>query len=209
MVNLEGMNRAESKLYRMQGKVLSSKKWTKMLSKVDFGKEIQPYKLVPIEINGRLKAFLAQASSDKIEFSKDYYKRAKAKQLTDTMRHEMIHTFLHQNGLSDGHGPLYKTCCHILGLYRPDHMEGTYNYQHICSVCGWWQKTMERQVKIGHKCGENFRFLVGKTEYGKLAKIAKLDSKLMPVNINLYQIMEVRKIEPNLKLKQEEVGQNE
>ena len=208
MTNLEGMNRAESRLYRMQESVLASKKWAKMLQKVDFGKEIVPYKLVPIEINGRIKAYLAQASSDKIEFSKDYYKRAKAKQLIDTMKHEMAHTLLSQNGISDGHSPLYKTCCFVLGLHRPDHMEGSWNYQHICSVCGWWQKSMQRRDKIGHTCGGNFRYLVSKTEYGKLARIAKVESKLVPVNINLYQIMEVRKIEPNLKLKEKGADQD-
>ncbi len=202
MANIEGMNKSESRLYRMQERVLGSKKWAKMLQKVDFGKEITLYKLVPIELNGRLKAYYAQASPDKIEFSRDYYKRAKTKQLIDTMKHEMAHVILLQNNISDGHSPLYKTCCHVLGLNRPDKMEGTYNYQHICSVCGWWQKSMQRRDKIGHTCGGNFRLLVTKTEYRKLARIAKLDSKLMPVNINLYQIMEVKKIEPNLKLKE-------
>lgn len=204
MANVEGMNRAESRLYRMQERILSSAKWAKMLQKVDFGKELQPYKLVPIELNGRLKAYCAQASPDKIEFSKEYYQRATSKQLIDTMKHEMAHVILLQNGISDGHSPLYKTCCFVLGLHRPDHMEGAYNYKHVCSVCGWWQKSMEKRDKIGHKCGENFRLLVSKAEYGKLARIAKVNSKIVPININLYQIMEVKRIEPNLKLKEAE-----
>lgn len=203
MTNIEGMNKSESRLYRMQEKVLGSKKWAKMLQRVDFGKEIMPYKLVQVELNGRLKAYSAQASPDKIEFSKDYYKRAKAKQLIDTMKHEMAHTLLLQNDISDGHSPLYKTCCYVLGLHRPDHMEGSYNYQHICSVCGWWLKAMKKEEKVNHICKGNMKFLVTKTEYGKLARISKIGSKNVPVNINLFQIMEVRKMDQNLKLKGE------
>ena len=209
MTNIEGMNRAESGLYRMQERILASARWAKMLQKVDFGKEITPYKLVPIELNGRLKQYLAQASSDKIEFSKDYVKRATSKQLTSTMKHEMAHVILLQNGISDGHSPLYKTCCFVLGLHRPDHMEGAYNYKHVCSVCGWWQKSMKRHEKIGHTCGRNFRYLVSKTEYGKLARIAKVGSSIVPININLYQVMEVQKIDQNLKLKSVEVQPEE
>jgi len=196
------MNRAESRLYRMEERILVSARWARMLQKVDFGKEITPYKLVPIELNGRLKAYNAQASSDKIEFSKDYYKRAKAKQLIDTMKHEMAHVVLLQNGISDGHSPLYKTCCFVLGLHRPDKLEGTYNYQHICTVCGWWQKSMTRREKIGHTCNGKFVFLVSRAEFKRLERIAKIGSVTIPVTLGAYQVMEVKKIEPNLKLKE-------
>ena len=204
MTTLEGMSRAESRLYRMQERVLGSARWAKMVQKVDFGKEIAPYKLVPVTINGRLKRCLASAWDDKMEFSKDYYKSATPKSLIDTMKHEMIHTFLGQNDLNDHHETMFKTCCHVLGLHRPDHKEGTYNYQHVCTECGWWQKSMKRQDKLGHVCrGENFKFLVTKTEYQKLARMAKIGSKVCPINIKAYQVMEVKRIKPNLKLKEE------
>ena len=200
------MNRAETRLYNMPGKVLVSAKWGKMLQKVEFGKEMNPYKPVPITLNGRLKNTWATAWDDKMEFSKDYYKRATPKSLMNTMRHEMVHTLLSQNDIHDHHSSLFKTCCHVLGLNRPDHKEGAWNYKHVCSKCGWWQKSMKRRDKIAHVCGGNggdFRFLVTKTEYQKLARISKVGSKLMPVNINAYQIMVVEKIKPNLRLKED------
>jgi predicted SprT family Zn-dependent metalloprotease len=204
MTTLEGMNRAESRLYRMQEKVLGSARWAKMVRRVDFGKEVAPYKLVPVKLNGRMKASNAWAFCDAIEFSKDYYKRATPKNLMNTMKHEMVHTFLSQNRIPDKHSTHFKTCCHVLGLHRPDHMEGTYNYQHICTECGWWRKSMKRQDKLGHVCkGSNFKFLVTRTEYQKLARIAKVGSKVCPVNIEAYQVMEVKRIRPNLKLKED------
>lgn len=202
MANVEGMNRAESRLYRMQERILSSAKWAKMLQKVEFGKEIQPYKLVPIELNGRLKAYSAQASRNKIEFSKDYYKRASPKALINTMKHEMAHVILLQNDISDGHSPLYKSCCFVLGLHRPDKMEGSYNYKHVCSVCGWWQKSMNKREKIGHTCKGKFVFLVSKAEYCKLKRMEKIGSQTIPVALGAYQIMEIKRIDPNLKLKE-------
>jgi predicted SprT family Zn-dependent metalloprotease len=204
MTTLEGMNRAESRLYRMQERVLESARWAKMVQRVDFGKEVAPYKLVPITVNARLKRCLATAWSEKIQFSKDYYKRATPKSLTNTMRHEMIHTFLSQNDIADHHSTMFKTCCHVLGLNSPNDKEADWNYKHVCTECGWWQKSMKRQDKLGHVCkGENFRFLVTRTEYQKLARIAKIQSKVYPVNIKAYQVMEVKRIRPNLKLKEE------
>jgi predicted SprT family Zn-dependent metalloprotease len=199
--NLEGMSRAESKLYRMQEKVLLTAKWKKMTEKVDFGKEVVPYKPVPIKLNGHLKAYNAWAMPDKIEFSKLYYKGASPKRLMRTLKHEMAHTFLMQNGVYDGHSALFKTCCHVLGLNSTIAMEATHNYQHICTVCGWWLKAKEKRHRISHICKGNLKDLVTKAEYQKLARIAKVGSKVVPVNIDFYQVMEVKKIGKNLKLK--------
>jgi hypothetical protein len=206
MPNLEGMNRAESKLYRMQETVLGSKKWAKMLSKVDFSKEVQPYKLVPIGLNGHLKQYSAWAMPDRIEFSKDYAKRATPKALTHTMKHEMAHVLLLQNDISDGHSPLYKTVCHCLGLTSPASKEGSYNYKHKCPQCGWWLKDMKKRVKVGHTCRGKFVFLVSKAEYQRLKRIEAIGSETIPVTLGAYQVMEIQKIDPNLKLKAEEKG---
>ena len=206
MANVEGMNRAESRLYRMQERILSSAKWAKMLQKVDFPKEMMPYKLVPTKLNAHLKQYNAWAMTDKIEFSKDYYNRHKseAKALLHTLNHEMAHVLLMQNGIVDGHSPLYKTCCHVLGLNDPTSKEGSWNYKHVCSVCGWWRKSMKRSEKIGHSCNGKFVFLVSKAEFKRLEKIAKIGSATIPITLGTYQVMEVQKIDPNLKLKEEE-----
>jgi hypothetical protein len=203
LTNLEGMNKSESRLYRMQEKVVVSAKWVKMLQKVDFGKELQPYKLVPTKLNAHLKQYNAWAMTDKIEFSRDYYKRTNSKSLTHTLKHEMAHVLLLQNGISDGHSPLYKTCCAILGLHDPSSKEGSYNYKHVCLVCGWWLKDMKKREKLGHFCGGEFVFLVSKSEYGKLKRMEKIHSQTIPVTLGTYQIMDVKRIEPKLRLKED------
>lgn len=196
------MNRAEKRLYHMQERILASAKWSKMVQRVEFGKEVAPYKLVEVKLNGHLKATNAQAFSDKIEFSKSYYKVATPKSLMRTVKHEMAHVLLLQNGISDGHSPLYKTCCHILGLSNPNAKESGYNYKHICDECGWWLKAMQRREKISHVCKGKFVHLVSKAEYQKLAKIAKIGSKTCAVNIEAYRVMTVTCIKQNLKLKE-------
>jgi predicted SprT family Zn-dependent metalloprotease len=202
--NLEGMNRAESRLYRMQEKVLLTAKWMKMTEKVDFGKEVMPYKPVPIKLNGHLKAYYAWAMIDKIEFSKRYYKAASPKNLMRTLKHEMAHTFLMQNGIQDGHSALFKTCCHVLGLNSTVAKEATHNYQHTCTACGWRLKANVRYHKVSHVCGGRYVQLVTKAEFGKLARIAKIGAQTVPINMDAYQVMEVRKIAKNLKLKEDD-----
>jgi hypothetical protein len=200
--NLDGMNRAESRLYRMQEKVLESAKWKKMVQRVDFGKEIAPYKLVPIKLNGRLKRYNGLACWDHIEVSKDFYRAATPKRLMRLMKHEMVHILLQQNKACDGHGPLYKTCCHVLGLANPNAKESGWNYQHICTECGWWLKSMKRSHKVAHTCRGQLKFLVTRAEYQKLARIAKIGSKVCAVNIEAYQVMEVKKVKPNLRMRE-------
>ena len=196
------MNRAEARLYHMQEKVLASVRWSKMVQRVDFGKDVKPYTLVPITLNGRLKAHWAWAWDSRIEFSKEYYKRATPRSLMNTMRHEMVHTFLSQNAIQDGHSILFKSCCHVLGLNSPAHKEGEFNYKHTCAECGWWLKAMEKRSKVPHTCKGRLVFLVSKGEYQKLARIAKIGSKVVPVNIDAYRVMEVKKMQSNLKLKE-------
>ena len=62
---------------------------------------------------------------------------------------------------------------------------------------------MEKRSKVTHTCRGNLKYLVTRTEYQKLTRIAKIGSKICAVNIKAYQVMEVKKIKPNLKLKEE------
>jgi len=186
--NLEGMNRTESKLYRLQLEVLKEARWNKMLQRVDFGKELNPYEPVPIKLF-RSKAHLAIAWSERIEFQKDYAKRSDYTDLLHTMRHEMIHTLLGQNQISDSHGALFKTCCSIVGLHNPNSKEAEWKYKYVCTVCGWWQKQTTKQESV--RCGHCFKRMVTQTDYDKLKQMVKLNCKAFPVKLEDYIVMKV------------------
>jgi hypothetical protein len=200
----EKMKRAEGRLYRMQLKVAASKKWAKMVERVDIGKEPKAYQPVPFHVNGHLRRITGYSCVDKIEVSKEFYKaRSSASpyrhELMDLVKHEMVHTWLAQNGVSDVHGPLFKTGCHLLGLHDPNSKEAEWKYQYVCCVCGWWLKSSHKQGMV--RCGHCLKRMVTRAEYNRLKKMAEVGSKLIPVKIEDYIVMEVKVNKPCLRIR--------
>ena len=187
--NIGAMNRTESKLYRLQLEVLKEARWNKMLQRVDFGKELKPYQPVTTRVSGHMKTYFAYAFEDHIVFKKDYAKRSDYTELLHTMRHEMVHTLLAQNGIDTSHGPLFHTCCMILGLKDSNSKEAPWKYKYTCTVCGWWLKAADKRESV--RCGHCFKRMVTAGDYEKLKQMAKLNCKAFPVKVEDYIVMKV------------------
>ena len=172
-----GMNRAERRLYNMELRVLRSRRWSRMCEKMGWTKPTQPRE---VRINGRLRRTNACAG-EVMEFSKRYYRSSDAKGLRRTVTHELIHYAMRDNGVADRgwHGARFEEAAVLMGITRG------YAQQWVCN-CGWWLKTARPVYSVF--CPHCAKTLVRAGEYKKLERIARIGSKVRPVNIEAYAV---------------------
>ena len=157
--------RAEAKIIRLQTQIRLSKRWLKMMEKVDIGKPA-PTRLPvvrPAEITAKTGRSLACAGP-RMRIQTRYFQTTTAKDLKKTVTHEMVHYYLSDNGVIEVHGPLFKACCDALGLRSPWRKEAVWKYKHICP-CGWWLKSMRRKRTI--YCGSCRKLMILPSVYDR------------------------------------------
>lgn len=129
--------RAAKRCYNLQLKILASKKWKRMVERIELQDGGKADDLYPCEIivwKRKYKNFWAYAYRNRIVVYDGFYKKATEKELKQTLAHEMVHSFLMQNGTHDHHGEYFRTACFLLGLNR-HHKERAYKYIGRCSEC--------------------------------------------------------------------------
>ena len=197
------MNRMETRCHNLEQEILASKKWARMVERIDMGKVPIPTKPREVQVSGRLRRCYAYAGEKRVVSKRDY-KAASPKRLKQMVSHEMVHYFLMDNSISDSHGPIFKACCSLLGLKDGWAHEVDHKYQHICQ-CGWWLKSVERRKTLF--CQQCHKKMVTRTEYNRLKKIASIGSQTIPINIETYAIMEIRRADTSRNhIKPREVG---
>jgi predicted SprT family Zn-dependent metalloprotease len=177
------MNRSEMRIYNLQLKILGQKRFDKLLELEDWGNPVIKPKPRRIELNGRLKNHDADIDDEVIRVSKDFYKDATPKELNETLRHELAHAFLMDNCIPYKHNSRTWTRVTLaLGVRDTTN----YEWQYFCGGCTSWLQTHDKKTSWRcHRCG---KLNVTKREYNKLKKIAALNSKLHPINIDNYQV---------------------
>lgn len=187
------MNRRENRIYKIQMKVLTSKRWQKMLQKIDIGvPNPKPPTPKMVEVSKRLKRYLGVAGSE-LKISYDYYKTAPYKSLKDTVTHELIHFYLMDNGIYDHHGKIFRRCARAMGL--DGYSDKTWSYKHVCGGCGSSLKDHKKR-RYWH-CQYCNKSNVLASELRKINKIAELKSYCFPVqDLSKFVIFKaIKKIE--------------
>lgn len=175
------MNRSETRIYNLQLSILKLKKWDKVLA-MKWGKEVVMPKPRRIELNGRLKRYDADVSDEVIRVSKDFYGYASAKSLRSLLKHELTHAFLMDNNIPYRHNSrTWNKVSLALGVRD----NTNYEWEYLCN-CGAWLKT--HQKRNSWRCSHCGQSNVTKREYNKLRKIADINSKLYPVDIERFQV---------------------
>ena len=195
------MDRAATRIYRLELKVMKSGAWTRMKARVDLGtatKDDPAPRVVKIR---KLRESSATAG-DYLEVDSDVAKWGE-KNLKGTIAHEMIHYYLHDNGAykgtragdlrkgrnggTDCHGRLFRECCKAYGL-QGHASEVLYKYKYKCE-CGWWIKSVTPSKQLW--CGNCHKMLVTKTEYRRLQRVAAIGARSLNIKIEKYVQMKV------------------
>lgn len=142
------MDRAASRIYRLELRVMKTAAWTRMKAMVDLGTTTRNDP-EPRVVKIRKLRDASATAGDYLEVDNDVAKWAE-KNLKPTILHEMVHYYLHDNGAyrgtraadlrkgrnggTDAHGLLFRECCKALGLQghvRPDQVVR-------CEVVDWF-----------------------------------------------------------------------
>lgn len=195
------MDRAASRIYRLELKVMKTGAWARMKAKVDLGTAMKDDPTPRVVKIRKLKGASATAG-DYLEVDSDVAKWAD-KNLKHTIAHEMIHYYLHDNGAykgtragdlrkgrnggTDCHGRLFRECCKVYGLQGHE-SEVLYKYQYKCE-CGWWMKSVTPSKQLW--CGNCHRNMVTPTEYKRIQKVASIGARSLNIKIEKYAQMKV------------------
>lgn len=141
--------RGSKRCYNLQLKILASRKWKRMVEKIELANGRKAHDLYPVETKvwrpslGGNYAGIAYAH--RIYILDSFYREATERQLRQLLMHEMAHSFLDQNGNRDRHGQYFRTVCYLLGLHT-ETRERPYSYIRRCSECGY----KHRRTKQGY-----------------------------------------------------------
>lgn len=175
------MNRSEKRIYNLQLSILKLRKWDKILA-MEWGKEVVLPRPRTIELNGRIKSYDADIGPETIRVSKDFYKTATPKALRETLRHELAHAFLMDNNIPYKHNSkVWNLVTLTLGVRDITN----YEWRHICQCGSYIDSHHKKNWWLCPYCGMKN---ITKREYNKLSKVAAINSKLCPVNIDRYQV---------------------
>ena len=134
--------RASKRCYNLQLNILASKKWKKMVERIELWDGRKAHDMHPCEIivwRRKYRTYLAYAYTHRIVVYDGWYKTATPKELRRLLTHEMAHSFLAQNRNDDHHGEYFKTACYLLGL-ETSTRERAFKYIGRCSECGFKHK---------------------------------------------------------------------
>lgn len=199
------MDRAASRIYRLELRVMKTGAWARMKAMVDIGTPTRSDPAPRVVKIHKLSGASATAG-DYLEVDRDVANWAE-KNLKPTILHEMVHYYLHDNGAykgtraadlrkgrnggTDCHGRLFRECCKALGL-QGHASEVLHKYQYRCE-CGWWIKSAKPiKTREQLRCGSCRKLMVTPTEYARLKKVAAIGSRSMPVKIEDYVPMNVK-----------------
>ena len=176
------MNRSEMRVYNLQLKILGQKRFDKLLALSDWANPVIRPKPRRIELNGRIKSYDADIDDEVIRISKDFYKDATPKELSETLRHELAHAFLMDNNIPYRHNSrTWNRVTLTLGVRDITNQE----WRHICQCGSYIDSHQKKNWWLCPFCGMKN---VTKREYNKLKKIADINSKIQPVSIDGYQV---------------------
>lgn len=176
------MNRSEMRIYNLQLKILDQKRFDKLLELEDWANPVIKPKPRRIELNGRLKSHDADIDDEVIRVSKDYYKNASTKGLTDLLRHELAHAFLMDNNIPYRHNSrTWNRVTLILGVRDSTN----YEWRHTCQCGAYLDSHEKRNLWFCRHCGMKN---VTKREYNKLRKIADINAKTVTIEIDKIQV---------------------
>ncbi len=125
----------------------------KQLNGQHFGGQLP---LCTLELSSRLTRTAGKIwpKQRRLRLSLTYHQRYGSEELANTILHEMVHLWLHEQGLSSGHTPLFRQKMTELGLPERIHALpmplAPYKYIYACPTCHREVKT-RRQIRSS--CG--------------------------------------------------------
>jgi len=187
------MSRSENALFNKGEEYIKSKTFERNMKKVGdkFGFEPVKPKMVPVYIRKNLKRYLGVCHWSHITISHSHWKHNSKKNVTHTLRHEIVHLFVGENYklVTNNDKVSYKEfekTCFVAFNHVGEH--DAYQYLYTCPCGGKIKSTKNKQCKLWcRNCGKQ---LVSKREYNKLVKIAEINSKVVKVDINLFRVYE-------------------
>jgi len=143
----------------------------------------------PVYINARLgRRTWGYFCGSRIEIAKDLDKS----QQYETLWHEIIHAFVYDNSESiykhDESRNKFEKAAFRLAINDGSH--NSWNYKLKCDCGHWWKSTTKKHKVFCPNC---HKWLISNSEYNKLKRIEKINSRIYKINIDEYKVWKENK----------------
>lgn len=201
--NQKPMSRSEQALFNKGVKYIHSPSFLKKARKVmeHYGAEPILPDMLPVEISKRLKRCDGLCHyARKVQISYDHWKYSKDKGY-DVLKHEIIHHFYYTNRnrvvkeewswkYKEQKQREFEKNCFVVFGFTGEHNSWRWKYT---GSCGCWQKRSNKTHIFRCRHGT---LHISRAEYRKLERVAKVKSKIFPVEIEKYSIFEEERLSP-------------